>query len=158
RKHERRGIMWTVETAGSHRRLVEMIYFDAGGGHRASATALKAVAEQQGRQWRIRMTNLRDVLEPADFFRHLNGVRAEDFSNAILKFDLTLGVAAMLPIMHLLIRRMHARSVALLTRHFMAQPTDLVVSLIPHFNRALFDGLRKADANRNKRPTPMVTI
>jgi 1,2-diacylglycerol 3-beta-galactosyltransferase len=53
---------------------------------------------------------------------------------------------------------MHARNVALLARHFMAHHIDLVVSLIPHFNRALFDGLRAADANRNRCATPMVTI
>lgn len=150
--------MCAVAVVEPARQLVEMIYFDAGGGHRASAIALKTVAEQQGRPWRIRMTNLRDVLEPADFIHHLIGIRAEDFYNAMLKLDLTAGVGPMLPIMHLLIRRMHARNVALLARHFIAQHIDLVVSLIPHFNRALFDGLRTADANPNRCPTPMVTI
>jgi hypothetical protein len=150
--------MCAVSVVAPARRLVDMIYFDAGGGHRASAIALKTVAEQQGRPWCIRMINLRDVLEPADFIHHLTGVRAEDFYNALLKSNLTAGVGAMLPIMHMLIRRMHARIAALLARHFMEQQSHLVVSLIPHFNRALFDGLRTADANRNNCATPMVTI
>jgi hypothetical protein len=139
-------------------RRVDMIYFDAGGGHRTSAIALKTVAERQRRRWWIRVTNLRDLLEPADFIRHLTRIRAEDLYNAMLKFDLTAGVRPMLPIMHLMIRQMHARHSALLMRHFIARPSDLVVSLIPHFNRALFEGLRMADANLNKCPTPMVTI
>ena len=150
--------MCAVSIAPSACRLVEMIYFDAGGGHRASALALKTVAEQQGRPWCLRMTNLGDVLEPADVICHLTGRRAEDFYNAMLKLDLTIGVRPMLPIMHLLIRRMHARNVALLARYFMAQRRDLIVSLIPHFNRALFDGLRAADVYRNSLLTPMVTI
>ena len=140
------------------RPLVEMIYFDAGGGHRASATALKTVAEEQRRPWRISMTNLRDVLEPVDFIRRLTGIRAEDFYNTILKLDLTAGVGAMLPIMHMLIRRMHTQNTALLARHWAEPRPDLVVSLIPHFNRTIFDGLRMADAACGDDATPMVTI
>jgi 1,2-diacylglycerol 3-beta-galactosyltransferase len=150
--------MRAQSVAAAARRPVDLIYFDAGGGHRASAVALKTVAEQQRRPWCIRLTNLRDVLGTADFIHHLTRVRAEDLYNTLLKLDLTVGVALMLPIMHLLIQRMHTRNAALLARHFVAQPADLVVSLIPHFNRALFDGLRMADANRSDCATPMVTI
>jgi hypothetical protein len=139
-------------------KMVDMIYFDAGGGHRASATALKTVAEQQNRPWRVRMTNLRDVLEPVDFIRRLTGIRAENLYNAMLKFDLTAGVGPMLPIMHMLVRRMHRQNTALLARHWMEERPDLVVSLVPHFNCAIFDGLRIADANCDGRTTPMVTI
>src|SRR5712691_7350323 len=106
--------------------LVDIIYFDAGGGHRTSAAALKTVAEQQARPWRIRLTNLRDVLEPADFIRRLTGVRAEDFYNAMLKFDLTAGVGPLLPIMHMLVRGTHAQNVASLERHWMEPRPDLV--------------------------------
>ena len=83
-----------------HYPLVDMIYFDAGGGHRASAAALEAVARQQRRPWRIRLINLREVLEPADFIRCFTGVRSEDLYNAMLKFDLTAGVSPMLALMH----------------------------------------------------------
>jgi hypothetical protein len=138
--------------------LVDMIYFDAGGGHRASASALATVAEQQGRQWRLRLTNLRDVLEPADVVHRLTGVRAEDFYNTMLKFDLTAGVRAILPIMHTLIRRTHAHNATLLARHWIEQRPDLVVSLIPHFNRAILDGLRAADAYHDGLATPMVVV
>ena len=141
-----------------HHPLIDMIYFDAGGGHRASATALAAVAEQQRRPWRIRLINLRDVLEPADFIRRLTGVRSEDLYNGMLKRDLTAGVSPLLPLMRLLIRRTHVRNTALLRRHWMEPRPDLVVSLIPHFNRAIFEGLRMADARCDERATPMVTI
>src|SRR6202158_3433271 len=43
---------------------LDLIYFDAGGGHRASAKALISVAEQQHRSWQINLLNLRDLLEP----------------------------------------------------------------------------------------------
>jgi Glycosyltransferase family 28 C-terminal domain len=138
--------------------LIEIIYFDAGGGHRASAAALQAVAEQQQRPWRIRLINLRDVLDPADFIRRLTGVRSEDFYNTMLKFDLTAGVGPLLPVMHLLIRRTHRRSTELLARHWARTRPDLVVSLIPHFNRAILEGLRLADAMTEGSATPMITI
>ena len=47
---------------------LDFIFFDAGGGHRASATALKALADQEQRGWQIRMVNLREILEPIDVF------------------------------------------------------------------------------------------
>src|SRR5271166_4995708 len=70
---------------------IDLIFFDAGGGHRASATALKALADLQQRGWQIRMVNLRDILEPIDVFHHLTGVRVEDLYNRMLKYGLTIG-------------------------------------------------------------------
>jgi hypothetical protein len=141
-----------------HYPLIDMMYFDAGGGHRASATALRAVAEQQARPWRVRLINLREVLEPADFIRRLTGVRSEDLYNGMLKRDLTAGVSPLLPLMRLLIRRTHVRNTTLLGSYWMEPRPDLVVSLIPHFNRTIFEGLRIADAHCDGLATPMVTI
>ena len=70
---------------------VDLIYFDAGGGHRASAKALMSVAEQQHRGWQINLINLRELLEPADVIRRVTGVRVEDFYNSQLKSGLTIG-------------------------------------------------------------------
>ena len=53
--------------ASRQRPRVDLIFFDAGGGHRASAIALKAVAERQRCGWDIRLLNLRDLLGPIDF-------------------------------------------------------------------------------------------
>ena len=137
---------------------IDLIFFDAGGGHRASATALKALADQQRRGWQIRMVNLRDILEPIDVFHRLTGVRVEDLYNRMLKYGLTIGTGPMLRAVQFLIRRTHPRNVALLSRYWQERRPDLVVSLIPNFNRAIFEGLRLADRERSRRTTPMVTI
>lgn len=137
---------------------VELIFFDAGGGHRASATALKIVMEQQPRGWQIRMVNLRDILEPIDVFHRLTGVRIEDLYNRMLKYGVTIGTGPMLRTTQFVIRRMHSRIVAMLARYWRERPSNLVVSLIPNFNRAIFDGLRLADYELSRPPTPMVTI
>lgn len=140
-----------------HKR-VELIFFDAGGGHRASAMALSRVIDQQRRPWQVAVSNLRDVLEPADLLRTFTRVRAEDFYNGLLKYDLTITVGPMLPILHALVRRIHSRAVAHLARHWCNSRPNLVVSMIPHFNRELLDGLRAADHAEGRPPTPMVTI
>jgi hypothetical protein len=141
----------------SDQRTIELIYFDAGGGHRAAAAALKSVLEHQHRNWQIDAINLRDLLEPVDFLRGLSGVRVENIYNDILKHDLTVSVAVLLPVLHLAIRLMHAVVVKALASHW-RRTSDLVVSLIPHFNRAIFDGLRLADRIQARPQTPMVTI
>jgi hypothetical protein len=144
--------------AAARETQIDLIFFDAGGGHRASATALKALAEQQQRGWQIRMVNLRDILEPIDVFHRLTGVRVEDLYNRMLKYGLTIGTGPMLRAVQFLIRRMHPRNVALLARYWQERCPDLVVSLIPNFNRAIFEGLRLADRERSRPATPMVTI
>ena len=46
----------------------------------------------------------------------------------------------------------------LLSSYWQQRRPDLVVSLIPNFNRAIFEGLRIADRRAEPPPTPMVTI
>lgn len=137
---------------------VDMIYFDAGGGHRASATALKDALEQARRPWRLRMVNLRDLLETLDFVHRVTGLRIENLYNGLLKRGLTIGSLPLLRITQMLIRGMHQREVALLANYWRAPKPDLIVSLIPNFNRAIFEGLRVADRLEKRTATPMVTI
>ncbi|MGD1029379.1 glycosyltransferase [Candidatus Binatus soli] len=137
---------------------LDLIYFDAGGGHRASARALISAAEQQHRSWQINPINLRDLLEPADVIRHLTGVRVEDFYNSQLKYGLTIGTGPMLRIMQMLIRQLEPTIIKLLARHWQDSQPDLVVSMIPNFNHAILEGLRQADATQARSETPMVTI
>src|ERR1035438_2040909 len=70
---------------------VDFIFFDAGGGHRAAANALRQVMEQQGSPFEIRMVNLQDVLDAMDVFRKLTGLRLQDIYNLMLKNGWTLG-------------------------------------------------------------------
>jgi 1,2-diacylglycerol 3-beta-galactosyltransferase len=54
---------------------IDFIYFDAGGGHRAAATALKSVIEEQGTPWEVRMVNLQEALHSLAVFRKVTGIR-----------------------------------------------------------------------------------
>src|SRR5579864_8999076 len=125
------------------------MFFDAGGGHRAAATALKAVIDQQQRGWEVRLVNLQEILDPLDIFRKYTGIRMQDVYNQMLKRGWTLGSPQLTVAMHGLIRLYHRGQVRLLREFWQKSEPDLVVSLIPNFNRALRDSLKAA---------PLVTI
>jgi 1,2-diacylglycerol 3-beta-galactosyltransferase len=132
---------------------LDFVFFDAGGGHRAAATALKDVVERQGRPWDVRLVNLQEVLDSLDVFRKITGLRLEDVYNVLLRKGWTLGSGQLLAAMHLVIRLYHRAQVRLLAGFWRQAPPDLVVSLVPNFNRALFEGLRGAGS-----AAPFVTV
>src|SRR6202011_1685408 len=87
--------------------LLDFDFFDAGGGHRSAANALKAVIEQQGRPWEIRLVNLQEILDSLDIFRKYTGIRMQDIYNLLLKKGWTLGSPQLTVLMHWLIRFYH---------------------------------------------------
>ncbi|MGD0871042.1 MAG: glycosyltransferase [Bryobacteraceae bacterium] len=132
---------------------LDFIYFDAGGGHRAAANALRQVIERQERPFEIRMVNLQELLDGLDVFRKVTGLRLEDCYNLILKKGWTLGSAQLTAGMHLVIRLFHGQQVRMLTAFWRQSRPDMVVSLVPNFNRALFESLQVALPG-----VPMATI
>ncbi len=120
-----------------HTKTIELIYFNAGGGHRAAAQALQAVLAQQQRPWRVRSINLVDVLDPLGSFQRLTGMAPEDLYNKRLAKGWTLGLAQELKLLQGLIRLGHNTLVQRLQAHWLRSRPDMVVSLIPNFNRAL---------------------
>lgn len=132
---------------------VDLVWFNAGGGHRAAALALEEAIRQQGRPWQVRRVNLTEVLDPGHLFRRITGLEPEDLYNKRLASGFTLGLAQELKLLQGLIRASHGGLVQRLQRHWSLTRPDLVVSLIPNFNRALHDSLAAA------RPgVPFVTV
>ncbi len=132
---------------------IDFVYFDAGGGHRSAATALQSVIAAEGYGWDVRLVNLQEVLDPLDVFRKLTGVRLQDLYNRMLGMGWTWGAGYWLPLMQQVIRRYHRPSVQLLADFWRSRQPDMVVSLVPNLNRALFESLTLACPG-----TPYVTI
>jgi 1,2-diacylglycerol 3-beta-galactosyltransferase len=130
---------------------VEFVYFDAGGGHRAAATALRIVTEQQ-LQWEVHLMNLQELLDSIDPVRKLTGLRLQDLYNLLLKRGLTWGSELGLRALQAAIRLYHPSQVRLLAEYWRNSQPSLVVSLVPHFNRAIFESLRRVTP-----VTPLVT-
>jgi hypothetical protein len=124
--------------------VVDLVYFNAGGGHRAAARALQEVLLRQRRPWTVRLVNLSEVLDRDDRFRRLTGMAPEDVYNRRLASGWTLGLTPELRLLQAAIRLLHGPLCRRLHAHWLATRPDLVVSLIPNFNRAL--GASLADA------------
>jgi hypothetical protein len=123
---------------------VDFIFFDAGGGHRAAANALRQVMEQQGSPFEIRMVNLQEVLDAMDVFRKVTGLRLQDIYNLLLKKGWTLGSPQLMVGMHWVIRLFHAKAVRLLEGFWQQRRPEMVVSLVPNLDRAMCESLARA--------------
>jgi hypothetical protein len=132
---------------------LDFLFFDAGGGHRSSANALRLAVEHAGRPWEVRLVNLQEILDPLDVFRKLTGLRLQDVYNLMLRKGWTLGSPQLTTAMHFLIRLYHREQVALLEQHWRSSRPDMVVSLIPNFNRAIGQSILRAIPG-----VPFVTI
>jgi UDP-N-acetylglucosamine:LPS N-acetylglucosamine transferase len=135
------------------RRRIHLIFFDAGGGHRNAATALQVQIERQGLPLDVSLVNLQEVLDPLDILRKLTGIRIQDMYNKMLRNGWTLGSPQLMRVLQLVVRTYHGPSVRVLEQYWKEHPADMVVSLVPHFNRALRESYEKAFPGR-----PFVTV
>src|ERR1700682_2201092 len=131
---------------------IDLGFFDAGGGHCKAAEELKLLLDQTS-EWQPSLTHLQHLLDPLDMIRMLTGVRMQDAYNLMLKKNWMRGASYMLPPLHGMIRVTHRSQVSLLESHWRASRPDLVVSLVPQFNRSLFESARRVMPG-----VPFVTI
>jgi UDP-N-acetylglucosamine:LPS N-acetylglucosamine transferase len=123
-------------------RRIELVFFDAGGGHRSAANALKHVIGEKGFDWDVQLMNLQELLDSMDVFRKVTGIRLQDIYNLLLTKGWTLGSAQLLMGMHGVIRVLHGQTVRMLRDYWRKTRPEMVVSVIPNFNRALLHSLR----------------
>ncbi len=122
-------------------RKITLLYVDAGGGHRAAATALMDAIRIQRRPWDVEAVCIQDVFDSVDFIQQATGIRFQDVYNIMLRRGWTLCSAQMIRLMHGVIRMSHARQVSAFRDYWRGTKPDMVVSLIPHFNRAIREAL-----------------
>ncbi len=132
---------------------IEFCFFDAGGGHRAAATALQMSIEAQQRSWDVRLLNIQELLEELDILKRYAGIRIEDYYNWMLRSGWTLGSVYLMKVLQFVIWSRHAAMVRVLERHWRETAPDMVVSFIPHFNRAIYESFANAWPGR-----PFVTV
>lgn len=147
-------------------KTIEIFYFDAGGGHRNAMHALSRLIAVEHPGWHVVPVDLQQLLEPIDpvnrLARRLNGSlqrlllpvapnfkiapwQAQDIYNSALKRGTTRGLGAILPILQGFVRRYAQEIEQILVdrwRKPQTQRPDLVLSVIPNFNRVMFCALR----------------
>jgi hypothetical protein len=107
----------------------------------------------QNDPWDVTVLNVQELLAPLDIARRATGLRVEDAYNLILRKGWTRFSPQLLVLLQSTVRLYHARVVKLLQDYWAQHPTDLVLSVIPHFNRALAESL-----SSNGRKVPFVTL
>jgi Glycosyltransferase family 28 C-terminal domain len=137
-------------------RKLPIVFHDAGGGHRSAAGALKDVLGGQDNPWEVSLLNLQELLDSLDVVRNLTGLRIQDVYNQILRRGWTRLSPELLVVLQGVIRLYHGSIVRTLKRYWQEHPTDLVLSVIPHFNRALAASL--GSGMRAPFVTPFVTL
>lgn len=125
-------------------RKLTIVFFDAGGGHRNAAEALETTLEQQVRPWNVQLMNLQEQLDSIDVIRRATGIRIQDGYNLILRKGWTRPTPQLLVLLRSLLRLCHQQVVSMLGQYWREHPSDLVLSVIPLFNRALGESLRAA--------------
>lgn len=124
---------------------IDLVYVNAGGGHRSAAVALEMAIREQYKDWQVRLVNLFEILDPQDIFRRTTGVKPEDYYNVRLARGWTLGLAQELRILQMFIRLSHKTLVRQLRRHWQTTRPDLIVSMVPNFNRAMYQAAALAN-------------
>ncbi|MBA3923278.1 MAG: galactosyldiacylglycerol synthase, partial [Nostocaceae cyanobacterium] len=128
---------------------VDLIYFNAGGGHRSTVKAVEQVLLQHSVQSRLVDIYETGLLKVVDvFFRQ--GV---DIYNFMLRKGWTVIDPLYLLLSQLNIRRHHAAGVRFLENYWREHQPDLVVSTVPLLNRMIGESLQKALPG-----TPFVTL
>jgi 1,2-diacylglycerol 3-beta-galactosyltransferase len=132
---------------------IEFVFFDAGGGHRSAATALKLAIDSQQIPWDVQLMNLQEELDKLDILRRLTGIRIQDAYNSMLRSGWTLGSEQLLRVLQATIWSHHKLLVKLLVKYWKTVSPDMVVSFVPHFNRILGESFEIAFPGR-----PFVTV
>jgi glycosyl transferase family 28 len=132
---------------------IHIVYHDAGGGHRNAAVALQTVISQQQRPWQVQLVQFQDLTDQLDILRKLTGIRIQQQYNILLQNGWTLGSTYLLRLLQLAIRLFHRPMVNLLEQFWRENPADLLISVIPHFNRQICESWTGAYPDR-----PFVTI
>src|SRR5580704_10825693 len=132
---------------------IHVVFHDGGGGHRNAAIALQTIAAQQGRDWQVELVQFQDLTDRLDVLRKLTGIRIQQQYNLMLQNGWTLGSKYLLRVLQLTTRLFHGPLVRLLEEFWREHPADLLVSVIPHFNRQIFESWNSTYPGR-----PFVTL
>ena len=132
---------------------IHVVFHDGGGGHRNAAIALQTIAAEQQRPWEVNLVQFQDLTDRLDVLRKLTGIRIQQQYNILLQNGWTLGSTYLLRLLQLTIRLFHGPMVRLLADFWRQNPADLLISVIPHFNRQVCESWNAVYPGR-----PFVTL
>jgi len=139
-------------------RKLTIVFHHAGGGHQSAADALKATLSKQQQPWDVTLLDAQELLDPLDLIRRATGLRIQDTYNLILRKGWTRFTPQLLMVLQATIRLYHAPIVKAFRAYWADHPADLVLSVIPHFDREIADSLRPIGTKTPGTGIPFVTL
>jgi hypothetical protein len=144
-------------------RKLTIVFHHAGGGHQSAAEALKGTLSTQADPWDVSLLDIQELLDPLDLIRRATGIRIQDTYNLILRKGWTLFTPQLLLVLQTTIRVYHSPIVKALRAYWAEHPTDMVLAVIPHFNREIAESLKPVGAGvrggeNSASRTPFVTL
>lgn len=131
-----------------------------GGAHYATYNALNSIIEQQQRPWilnTVDVDELADLLlkqqKTVDVYKIISGVSGGELYNRMLKSGWTWLHLPLLFLNKLLLKLNYDTGIKFGAQYWCEQQPDLVVSLLPLYNKLLWESLQKG-----KPGTPLVTV
>lgn len=124
------------------KQAVQLIYFNAGGGHRSAALALQEVIAQTHPDWSVSLVNLFEVIDSDRYYQRLTGFAPEDLYNLRLKRGWTRGLTTELKLFQAMIRLSLPKLKKKMQSFWRTSEPDLVVSLVPNFNKVMYEALK----------------
>ncbi|MDJ0734077.1 MAG: glycosyltransferase [Nostocaceae cyanobacterium] len=138
---------------------INVVTGQGGGGHYATYHAMRAIAEKEQLPWEFQVTDMDDIItglsqenkvkNAYDMF----GFSAHDIYNHMVKSGWTWLWPLLMRLNKLLVKLNYKMGVSLFEELWHQQQPDLVVSVMPLFNKAIWESLQKA-----KPGTPLVTV
>src|SRR5579872_1341187 len=108
-------------------KVIDIVYFDAGGGHRATANALLAGLDDTPDLYAYKI-NIRDILNPIDPMRRWLGFQVEDVYNWFLKKGITTGLETYLRLVQKVIAWKYDEAKEVLLESFKSRRPNIIVS------------------------------
>ena len=139
--------------------LINVVTGQGGGGHYATYYAIRAIAEQRKLPWQFQVTDMDDIITELSQQNQLKnaydkfGFSAHDLYNSMVKSGWTWLWPLLMRLNKLLVKLNYKMGVSLFEQHWREQQPDLVVSVMPLFNKAIWESIQRA-----KPGTPVVTI
>ncbi|WP_375500579.1 glycosyltransferase [uncultured Nostoc sp.] len=139
--------------------LINVVTGNSGGGHIATYNAISSIIEQQQLPWQISVTDvdalaqrLAEGKKTLDIYR-LFGTSGDQVLNQIMQSGWTWIHHLTMPFNKLLIKLNHDAGVRIFEEHWREQQPDMVVSVVPLFNKMIWESLQRV-----KPDIPLVTI
>ncbi len=123
---------------------IAIVYFDAGSGHRSSASGLQRALAAARPEWHVRIANIVDVFAPNKLFHRIVCAGIDHF-NRQLKREKVFDLKGLINLSLMFHDFLSPKGIREISNYWKDDPPDAVVSVTPMYNPALYRSARLAN-------------